>query len=279
MRRAGGDIRFLRPAAAREQDDCDHHDVEQRDLEQEVEGVSDRRSHADPSQAEGVLHRWSIGQKRPDRMRQEQDGGGRHRNPGTCRAIILPPGRMRERRAEARQDQDDRVVFRQQAQSHHCAEQHGMLGAACIDRAHKEIAGPGPEGQEYGIGIIEIAFEGIEWGAQQEHDRGLALPAVGEPPHEPPRTGETDGGIEHREQYERPVRVGKRHEPDAGDPGPERRMLVVPQLKFAAPDIRLGQVDLHRLARIGNRAVGEPDRDECREKPPHGGGAADRQPA
>ena len=31
-------------------------------------------------------------------------------------------------------------------------------------------------------------------------------------------------------------------------------------------------------ARVGNRPVGEPDRNECRKKPPHGRGAADRQP-
>src|SRR5262249_40520573 len=93
----------------------------------------------------------------------------------------------------------------------------------------------------------------------------MTRPALGEKPDEPPGAKQTKSCIQGFEQMEGRVGVREHKEPQACDPCPKGRMLVVPNLTLLSPRVGFEHVPMQRSVCRGDRPIQSPRRDEKEE--------------
>ena len=130
--------------------------------------------------------------------------------------------------------------------------------AALAGTRHEVMQCPRPDGQEYHVRVVSIGVERVERREQQQRPGRHALSTFGEVADQHPRAPQANTRVQAAQKCERPSGTREHGEPQAAYPGPERRMLIVAELKFVPPGIRFRHVVLDRDRSLGDREIQSP---------------------
>ena len=239
--KSDGEAMRLRPRQGKRGHGHDRRDIEQlreRELDQIAEELAERTGRL----VVRIADRRKVGLHEPKNMRRERKRARRDRAGHGGRGQQAPAVFAHEQRRQHPDDQDQRVIFREQRSGQRKPEQRAVEQGRIAHRAQKRPGRPRPQREQHRIGVEPDGEEPVDRREFERHDGGEPARPFFEQADERPDAGIADRHDERREQEIGPVAPRHEFEPRRRDPGRERRVLMVAPFEFASPGICLGEV-------------------------------------
>ena len=222
-----------------------------------------------------VLERHRTRGGKPVQMRGKRDQTGDGRDPRRLRREIGPALRMCDCGNGKGSDQEDRVIFAEHGDGAEHAGGCGPDHCPRFERAQEAVGRKRPDGKQHRVGVEALGVELIGRQQHQQQNDDDALVTAHIAARDQVDRPERNGGIDHREQFHRPVGGGKNQGPDMSEPAHQGRVFAAAPGEGAADRPRLKNVRVQIARDIRDAEIQHPDGDKDREQRGYGPSALD----